>query len=92
MKTFQVALPDELAAFIDRMIAEKQWDTVDDLVTAALLRVQEEVNEHAVANPDRVKNAVRVGMEQADRGELADGPAVFQRLRDKLEAVRKQPT
>jgi Arc/MetJ-type ribon-helix-helix transcriptional regulator len=92
MKTFQVTLPDEFAAFVDRVLAEKQWDTVDDLVMAALLRLQEEVSEAVEPTGDEVKKAVRVGIEQADRGELTDGPAVFQRMRDKLEAARKQPT
>ena len=32
-----------------------------------------------------------VGIDQADRGEVVDGPTVMARLRDKLEAARKQP-
>jgi antitoxin ParD1/3/4 len=91
MKTFQVTLPDEVAAFVERILADKQWDALDDLVTAALVRLREDV-EAGSGQSDDLKNAVRIGVEQADRGELSDGPAVLQRMREKLEAARKQPT
>ena len=29
MKTYQIALPDEVAAFVDRVLAEKKWDAAD---------------------------------------------------------------
>jgi hypothetical protein len=85
-------LPNELAAFVDRAVAAKEWDTIDDLVAYALLRVETELALEGDADVDSLRKAVQVGIDQADRGELVDGPAVMKRLRDKLEAARKQPT
>jgi len=90
MKTYQVTLPDEVATFVDRALAGKQWDTVDDLVAYALAQLESGLDE--AADPDELRKAVQVGIDQADRGELTDGPAVMKRLRDKLESAKKQPT
>ena len=92
MKTYQVTLPDELAAFVDRMLAEGKWDSADHLVAYGLLRAQDDLEPGEGPDTDRLAEAVRVGIEQADRGELADGPAVIDRLRKKLLAARKQPS
>lgn len=90
MKTYQVTLPDEIAAFVERVLADKTWDSADHLIAYALMQTEAELKGEATT--EAVRNAVRVGIEQADRGELTDGPAVLKRLRDKLEAARKQPT
>jgi antitoxin ParD1/3/4 len=92
MKTYQVTLPDEFAAFVDRVLAEKKWDTLDHLIMYALMQVQSELEADADQDIDALKKAIQVGIDQADRGELLDGEAVMKRLRDKLEAARKQPT
>ena len=92
MKSYQVTLPDEIAAFVDRVLAERKWDSVDHLVAYALLQVESEPTCDDAAELDALRKAVQVGIDQADRGELIDGPTVMKRLRDKLEAARKQPT
>lgn len=43
-------------------------------------------------NAGALRKAVQLGIDQADRGELIDGETTMRRLRDKLEAARKQPT
>lgn len=92
MKTYQIALPDEIAAFVDRVLSEKQWDSVDSLIAYALLQVESEMSLDDPADFNSLRNAVQIGIEQADHGELIDGPSVIQRLRDKLNTARKQPT
>jgi Arc/MetJ-type ribon-helix-helix transcriptional regulator len=92
MKTYQVTLPDEFAAFVDRLLAEKKWDDLDQLIAYALLQVQDELEVDGGTDTAALRKAVQVGVEQADRGELIDGEATMKRLRDKLEAARKQPT
>jgi len=87
MKTYQVTLPDELAAFVDRMLAEGKWDSADHLITYGLLRAQDGLEPGEGPDADRLAEAVRVGIEQADRGEVVDGPAVIDRLREKLLAA-----
>lgn len=88
MKTYQIALPDEVAAFVDRVLAEKKWDAVDDLVTYALGYVEAELEADSDVDIEALRKAVQIGIDQADRGELVDGEIVMKRLRDKLEAAR----
>ena len=90
MKTYQITLPDEIAAFVDRVLAEKKWDDVDHLVMYALGYVEAELEADADQDIDALRKAVQIGIDQADRGELIDGEIVMKRLRDKLEAARAQ--
>ncbi len=92
MKTYQIALPDDVAAFVDRVLAEKKWDDVDHLVMYALGYVESELEADADVNIDELRKLVQVGIDQADRGELVDGEITMKRLREKLEAARKQPS
>lgn len=91
MKTYQVTLPDEGAAFVDRVLAEKLWDNFDDLVQCALSSVEAELELEKCQDVDALRRAVQIGIDQADRGEGADGEEVIKRLIEKLEAARKQP-
>jgi hypothetical protein len=43
MKTYQIALPDEVAAFVDWMIAERKFDDLDHLFLYAVTMVEDEV-------------------------------------------------
>ena len=90
MKTYQVTLPDEVAAFVDRVLAEKKWDTFDDLVQYALGAIETELELEKGQDIDALRKAVQVGIDQLDRGEGIDGEVVEARLRAKLEAARKQ--
>jgi Arc/MetJ-type ribon-helix-helix transcriptional regulator len=92
MTKYQVNVPEELAAFVERVLAEKKWDSVDDLISYALSQVESELKLEEKIDSDVLRTAVRVGIEQADRGELTDGPTVLKRLKEKLEAARKLPT
>jgi Arc/MetJ-type ribon-helix-helix transcriptional regulator len=91
MKTYQISLPDDFAAFVDGALADKQWDDADHLFLYALARVQEELAADADTDVAKLRAAIQVGIDQADRGELLDGEAVMARQRAKLEAARKQP-
>jgi hypothetical protein len=88
MKTYQITLPDDVAAFVDRVLAEKKWDDIDHLIMYALGSVESELATGADVNLDELRKAVQVGIEQADRGELVDGETTMKRHRDKLEAAR----
>jgi Arc/MetJ-type ribon-helix-helix transcriptional regulator len=87
MKTYQIALPDEVAAFVDRMLAEKQWETVDDLVVYGLLRVQDELRQDETTDLDALRKAIQVGIDQADRGEVAelDMNVIWERAMQRLK-------
>lgn len=88
MKTYQVTLPDEFAAFVDQMIAEKKWESVDDLLLYGVARIQDDLA--AVAPPDHawLKAEIQKGIDSADRGELIDGPTAMARHLARLEGDR----
>jgi Arc/MetJ-type ribon-helix-helix transcriptional regulator len=90
MKTYTINLPDEFAAFVDRAVAEGQWDSVDYLVMAGLAMVQDGIELEASLDQEWLKKEIQKGIDSADRGELLDGPAVMARLRAKLDAAKAQ--
>jgi putative addiction module CopG family antidote len=86
MKTYQVTLPDEFAAFVDRMIAEGQWESVDDLMLHSLMLAQEDLAAGADMDQNWLRAEIQNGIDSANRGELLDGETVMARLIAKLEA------
>jgi predicted transcriptional regulator len=95
MKTYQVTLPDEFAAFVDRMIAEKQWETVDQIMIAGLSYVQSDLEAVSELDQAWLKAEIQKGIDSADRGELIDGPTFMAGLMDRLRqktVAAAQPT
>jgi Arc/MetJ-type ribon-helix-helix transcriptional regulator len=88
MKTYQVTLPDEFAAFVDRMIAEWKWESVDYVVMAALARLMTEMDHDDTAGQEWLKKEIQKGIDSLDRGEGVEGPTVMARLRTKLDAAK----
>jgi Arc/MetJ-type ribon-helix-helix transcriptional regulator len=86
MKTYQITLPDDFAAFVDRVLAEKKWDDVDHLVMYALGYVESELAADVEINTDELRKAVQIGIDQADRGEVAplDTAATWARVEKRL--------
>ena len=91
MKSYQVTLPDEIAAFVDRVLAEKKWDSLDNLVAYALLQVESELERDKYIDCDALRKAIQIGIDQADRGEVAelDMKEVWERAMKRL-AERKE--
>jgi antitoxin ParD1/3/4 len=85
MKTYQIALPDEFAAFVDRMIAEGKWESADYVVMAALARLMTEMEHDDTADREWLKKEIQKGIDQLDRGEGVDGPTFMAQLREKLQ-------
>lgn len=88
MKTVQITIPDDQASLVERLIADGHWDSIESLFMYGLQRAQEDVD--GERSTEEIE-AVRLGLAQADRGELVDGPATLERLRTKLKDARKQP-
>jgi antitoxin ParD1/3/4 len=92
MKTYQVTLPDEIAAVADRLVAAGKFDSVDHLMMYAVSQVEQEIDREEGTDQEWLKQQIQIGINQADRGELLDGPTVMARLRAKLDAARaRQP-
>ena len=91
MKTYQVTLPDEIAAFVDRVLVEKLWDTPDNLFAYGLLQVEAELDADADIDADELRKQIQIGIGQADRGETAplDLDAIWARAQQQLADERE---
>ena len=85
MKTYQVTLPDEFAAFVDRMIAERKFDDLDHLFLYAIARVEDEMSCDEVVDQEWLRKEIQKGIDQLDRGEGVNGPTFMAQLREKLQ-------
>jgi hypothetical protein len=88
MKTYQVELPDEFAPIVAELLGPGGWESFDDLVMNGLLRSLEELR---FKEPEWMKEAVRLGAEQSERGETVDGPKAIERVRHQFLDARQQP-
>ena len=89
MKTYTVTLPDEFAAFVDRMIAEKKWDSVDHLVMYGLATVMGEIAADERMTPEEVaelRREIQIGTDASTIGEVAplDLNAIWAEARQRL--------
>jgi hypothetical protein len=94
MKVYQITLPDEFAAFVDRMIAEKKWDDLDSRFLAAVVRLQDEDEADEARTPEEVealRKKLQVGLDQLDRGERVDGPEFMAKLQERLREKAHAP-
>lgn len=87
MKTYQITLPDEFAAFVDRALAEGKWDTVDYLMMAAVVALQDQQDADAGLDQEWLRRELQKGVDQLDRGEGIDGPTFMAGL---LERIREK--
>jgi Arc/MetJ-type ribon-helix-helix transcriptional regulator len=92
MKTYQITLPDEFAAFVDRMIAERKFDDLDHLFLYAVAMVEDDVRADEAVDQEWLKKEIQKGIDSANRGELAplDMDAIRKRVEARL-ASEKEP-
>lgn len=74
-----VSLTPELDPFVASRVASGRFQTASEVVSEALrlLEAQEQMRETALAD---LRREIAIGLEQAKRGELLDGEAVFDEL------------
>jgi Arc/MetJ-type ribon-helix-helix transcriptional regulator len=70
MKTFQISLPDEDAALVERMLQDGPWESVDELFLNSLGTLQEDVIAEEAMNLDydEVKRKLQEAGAQCERG------------------------
>ena len=82
-----VSLTPELEQFVQSRVASGRFQTASEVVREGLRLLEErELSRETALKELRAK--IRRAVEQADRGELLDGDAVFEEIR-KLSARRR---
>jgi putative addiction module CopG family antidote len=81
-----VTLPPELEAFIDDGVAAGRFATVGEAVREGL-RLLEECERQGESVLAELRQEVEVGVEQAKAGQLRDGKAFIEQLRQKLRSA-----
>ena len=85
--TMNVSLTPELERFVQSRVASGRYQTASEVVREGL-RLLEEREQSREAVMEELLAKIRRGIEQADRGELLDGDAVFDEIRQ-LSARRR---
>lgn len=78
--TVNVSLTRELDAFLQSRVKSGRYQTTSEVVREALRLLQNQEKERELGLK-QLKAKLRRGAAEADRGELLDGDAVFEELR-----------
>ena len=86
--SLNVSLTPELEQFVESCVASGRYQTAGEVIREGLrlLGERERARETAL---EELRAKLRRGIEQADRGELIDGDAVFEEIRQ-LSARRAE--
>ncbi|MCL4785022.1 MAG: type II toxin-antitoxin system ParD family antitoxin [Bryobacterales bacterium] len=85
--TVNVSLTPELDAFLQSRVKSGRYQTASEVVRDALRLLERQEREREEAF-QQLKAKLERGAAQAERGELLDGDAVFDELRDMIEERR----
>jgi len=85
--SLNVSLTPELEQFVQSRVASGRYQTASEVIREGL-RLLEEREQAREAAIEELRAKIRRGIEQADRGELLDGDAVFEEIRQ-LSARRR---
>jgi antitoxin ParD1/3/4 len=85
--SMNVSLTPELEQFVQSRVASGRYQTASEVVREGL-RLLEEREQARESAMEELRTKVRRGIEQADRGELLDGDAVLEEIRQ-LSARRR---
>lgn len=78
-----VNLTPELEKLVQEKVASGLYNNQSEVVREAL-RLLAEQDQLRQAHLEKLRAALAAGLEQADRGELLDGPEVVKRMRNSL--------
>ena len=84
----RLSLSPELQVFLDEQIQSGKYQSEEDLYRTALQAFADR-EQSLQAKRQELREAVRIGTEQADRGEKMDGETVMDSFRQKLEQWRQ---
>jgi antitoxin ParD1/3/4 len=85
--SLNVSLTPELEQFVQSRVASGLYQTASEVIREGLRLLEERERARDIAL-EELRAKIRRGAEQADRGELLDGEAVFEEIRQ-LSARRR---
>lgn len=85
-----VNLTPELEALVQSKVKSGLYNNQSEVVREAL-RLLAEQDELRRAHLERLRTSLATGLEQADRGELVDGPAAVEAMRERLRGRADAP-
>ena len=85
--SLNVSLTPELEQFVQSRVASGIYQTASEVIREGLRLLEERERTRETAL-EELRAKIRRGIEQADRGELLDGDAVFEEIRE-LSARRR---
>jgi antitoxin ParD1/3/4 len=85
--SLNVSLTPELEQFVHSRVVSGRYQTASEVIREGLRLLEEREQGREVAL-EELRAKLRRGVEQADRGELLDGEAVFEEIRQ-LSARRR---
>ena len=90
MKTYQVTLPDESAALVEKMLQDGPWESIDELFLNSIGTLQEDVliEEEMNLDYDEVRRKLQEGMNSLEKGDMIDGEEYFADLVSRLESKK----
>jgi antitoxin ParD1/3/4 len=77
-------LPSDLRQFVADALAAGEYADEGDLILTALYVLKDRHDWHRMKY-EALKKDIAIGIEQADRGQVVDGPLVFQQLRERRQ-------
>lgn len=83
-----VSLTPELEQLIHKKVETGLYLSASEVVREAL-RLLEERDKLQAWKLEEMRKAIQIGIDQANGGELLDGPSVFEKLRKKARAKAK---
>lgn len=88
-KTRNIALTPHLDEYVQKKIDSGRYQSASEVVRESL-RLMEEEEEDRQKGLEELREKIRIGVEQVERGETLDGEEVFAALRARSENYRKQ--
>ena len=85
----EVPVPKEYEEFVCGLVRSGRYLTPDEVVHDALYLLQNQEHIREIRS-EELREKIRVGWEQAERGELIDGEEVFRELRERSAKLRAQ--
>lgn len=81
-----VTLPPELDAFVEERVASGRFATAGEVVREGL-RLLEEREQEREAVLAELRKEIEIGVEHAKAGDVSDGRAFFEHLRQKIRSA-----